>query len=150
MITWIYDNNGNRASVERWGSEDAARASLATLRNCMDCTLCTLCTRCTGCMGCMDCTRCKGCTRCTDCMDCTRCTGCMDCNMTLPNVRMPVSDPRGYAWLAIWEKDEWRIHAGCRNFTIEEARAHWMSPDYDGPDTVRETVPMALDWLVSR
>lgn len=39
--TWITDANGNRASVERWGSEEAARQSLATLRNCSDCSYCS-------------------------------------------------------------------------------------------------------------
>ena len=60
---------------------------------------------------------------------------------------MPVSEPRAYTWLATKEANGWRIRAGCRNFSIQEAREHWLSPDYDGPETVRDTVGFALDWL---
>jgi hypothetical protein len=45
-------------------------------------------------------------------------------------------DPRGYdlvCWLA--DKDQLMFLAGCRSFTLEEAQAHWGSPDY--PDRVR-------------
>jgi hypothetical protein len=97
MTTWIKDDHGNRASIESWGDEAAARASLATLKGCKDCTDCKDCARCTGCqdcagckdctdcvdcVGCTDCTDCRDCTDCTDCAgckDCVRCTGCMDC-----------------------------------------------------------------------
>lgn len=30
-MTWIKDENGNRCSVEYWGSEEAARKALASL-----------------------------------------------------------------------------------------------------------------------
>lgn len=49
MTTWITDGNGNRASVEYWGSEDAARASLATLKGCRNCDNCSGCSDCTDC-----------------------------------------------------------------------------------------------------
>lgn len=57
MTSWITDENGNRASVAEWGSEDAARASLSTLK---------------------DCSRCLNCSRCSDCSDCSRCSNCSD------------------------------------------------------------------------
>ena len=50
-MTWVADENGNRASVERWGSEEAARASLKTLDGCSDCYDCS---RCSGCSDCYD------------------------------------------------------------------------------------------------
>jgi hypothetical protein len=60
---------------------------------------------------------------------------------------LPVSDPRGYHHHAIWCGAEWRIRAGCRDFSIAEAREHWLSDDYDGPTMLRETMSFALDWL---
>ena len=48
MRTWITDENGNRASVEYWGSEEAARKSLETLTRCSDCSGCSDCSRCSG------------------------------------------------------------------------------------------------------
>ena len=47
-MTWITDKNGNRCSVERWGSEEAARAALATLEDCSECS------ECSGCYDCSD------------------------------------------------------------------------------------------------
>lgn len=41
MKTWITDKNNNRASIEFWGSEEAAQASLATLVNCSRCSDCS-------------------------------------------------------------------------------------------------------------
>lgn len=88
MKTWIKDDNGNRASVERWGSEEKALESLATIENCYGCTDCTRCygcTHCTRCVGCADCYGCTRCSRCTGCLGCygctrcTRCTGCVGC-----------------------------------------------------------------------
>ena len=46
MTTWITDTNGNRASVEHWGSKENAQASLDTLKNCTDCTDCPDCYNC--------------------------------------------------------------------------------------------------------
>ena len=46
MTTWITDSNGNRASVELYGSEAAARAALATNKRCRDCTNCSDCSDC--------------------------------------------------------------------------------------------------------
>lgn len=52
----------------------------------------------------------------------------------------------GYSVTANWVGEEWRIVAGCRNFTIAEARAHWGSPDYHTPRSGSRIVHM-LDWL---
>ena len=35
------------------------------------------------------------------------------------------SDPRGYRFVGVRHSDGWRIAAGCRWFTITEAREHW-------------------------
>jgi hypothetical protein len=42
-VTWITDENGNRASIELWGSESAARESLQTLKDCSRCSNCSRC-----------------------------------------------------------------------------------------------------------
>ena len=60
MTTWIIDENGNRASVEKWGNEKAARESLKTLKDCSDCT---------GCSDCSDCSYCSDCSGCVDAID---------------------------------------------------------------------------------
>ena len=60
---------------------------------------------------------------------------------------LPVSDPRGYWWYATVVGSVWKVRAGCRDFTITEARSHWMRDTYSGPGSVRETLPFALDWL---
>ena len=71
MPTWITDENGNRASVERWGSEEEARAALKTLKNCSRCTDCSGCTDCYDCSDCIDCPGCPGCSYCSRCTGCT-------------------------------------------------------------------------------
>ena len=38
------------------------------------------------------------------------------------------TDKRGYGFSAINCRGAWRIVAGCRNFTPEQAIAHWSSP----------------------
>ena len=78
--TWITDENGNRASVEYWGSEEAARKSLANLKECRNCSNCSDCSRCSGCSGCSDCSDCSGCSGCSGCSDCSGCSGCSGCS----------------------------------------------------------------------
>ena len=34
-------------------------------------------------------------------------------------------DSRGYAFEGIIVRDQWRVMAGCHNFSIEDARKHW-------------------------
>ncbi len=70
--TWITDENGNRCSVEYWGTEEKAREALASLKNCENCTNCSRCSYCSDCSDCSDCSRCSYCSRCSDCSYCSR------------------------------------------------------------------------------
>jgi hypothetical protein len=63
---------------------------------------------------------------------------------------VPISEPRSYTWLAIVEDGQWIIRAGCRKFTISEAREHWLSDNYDGPETIKLTIEAALNWVESQ
>ena len=47
---------------------------------------------------------------------------------------------------ASWQGAEWRILAGCRYFSIKQAREHWGSPDYHSPSGGSRTIAN-LDWL---
>jgi len=92
-MTWIEDNNGNRCSVERWGSKEAAHKALwsnktvravRTVRTVravrlFDCSGCSGCSRCSGCLGCSNCSDCSDCSSCSGCSDCSRCLGCSGC-----------------------------------------------------------------------
>jgi hypothetical protein len=94
-MNWITDDKGNRASVEFWGNEEAAKKSLTTLdgchycdncsgcsgcSDCSDCSRCSRCSRCSGCSRCSDCSDCSGCSDCSDCSGCSGCSGCSDCS----------------------------------------------------------------------
>src|ERR1017187_9593178 len=82
MKVWISDDNGNRASIYKWGSVDAAKAALATLVNCRyctDCKNCVGCNECNGCVGCSECAECRGCDGCKGWAGCEECTGCGQC-----------------------------------------------------------------------
>ena len=63
--TWITDHNGNRASIAKWGSEEAAKASLKTLRDCSNCWDCSNCRNCSNCWDCQNCQNCASCTKCS-------------------------------------------------------------------------------------
>ena len=82
MKTWISDNNNNRCSVEKYGSEESAKKALATLRGCSRCWDCSECSDCWGCSRCCDsaycsgCSDLSGCSRCWDCSECSQCSGC--------------------------------------------------------------------------
>jgi hypothetical protein len=52
----------------------------------------------------------------------------------------------GYTVGASWHDDHWRIQAGCRDFTIEEARNHWGDYDYELPSSGLRIIAM-LNWL---
>lgn len=60
---------------------------------------------------------------------------------------LPVQDPRGHCFAHAIETDSgWRIRVGCRNFSIEEAKAHWGKECYSD----REQGDMylyAIEWL---
>jgi hypothetical protein len=91
-VTWISDANGNKCSIEYFGSEDAARKALASLKeceNCINCSYCSYCSRCSYCSDCSccsdcsECSRCSGCSGCSccsDCSECSRCSGCSECS----------------------------------------------------------------------
>lgn len=49
--TWIKDANGNRCSVQRFGSAEAAKKALDSLDNCSDCSDCSDCFYCSYCSG---------------------------------------------------------------------------------------------------
>ncbi|MHC4066970.1 MAG: hypothetical protein ACYSUI_21040, partial [Planctomycetota bacterium] len=51
----------------------------------------------------------------------------------------------GYMVYGTW-RGEWRIIAGCRDFSIAEARSHWGSPEYHIPSSGSRIVVL-LDWL---
>ena len=55
---------------------------------------------------------------------------------------------QGYNVMAVWRDGAWRILAGCRDFPVEEAVAHWSAPDYHTPLSGRKTVA-AINWFVS-
>jgi hypothetical protein len=44
-----------------------------------------------------------------------------------------MADPRGYRPVAVAHADGWRISSGCRGLTVEEALAHWSSPEHEAP-----------------
>jgi len=51
----------------------------------------------------------------------------------------------GYLVYATW-RGEWRVIAGCRDFSVAEARVHWGSPDYHLPSS-GSRIAALLDWL---
>ena len=61
MNTWVEDGDGNKCSVEYFGSREVAERALASLKNCKNCTNCS---DCSGCSGCSDCSGCSVCSRC--------------------------------------------------------------------------------------
>ena len=42
-MTWLKDDNGNKCSVEYFGTKEAAQNALDSLKNCRDCTNCSRC-----------------------------------------------------------------------------------------------------------
>lgn len=55
MTTWITDADGNKCSVEYFGSAGAAQKALDSLKDCRNCV------NCSGCLDCSRCSRCLGC-----------------------------------------------------------------------------------------
>jgi len=126
MTTWITDNNGNRASAEYFGSEEKARAALATLENCHNCTNCRDCRDCTNCRACRDCRNCRDCSDCRDCHGCRDCRDCRDCTFVIKAEKPRVVGPfRSDRYQFVLNGDG-GVRAGCRVFaTMAEAREHW-------------------------
>jgi len=54
----------------------------------------------------------------------------------------------GYHVLAVWSerKSHWRIQAGCRDYTVSQARKHWGAKHYEHKGD-GERIVMMLDWL---
>ena len=52
MATWLRDTNGNKCSVEYFGTKEAAHKALDSLANCENCTNCSDCLGCSGCSYC--------------------------------------------------------------------------------------------------
>ena len=62
-------------------------------------------------------------------------------------ILLPAQDPRGYSWShATLTDDGWKIRAGCRDFSIEEAKAHW-GESYDGDREIGDMYLYAIEWL---
>ncbi len=60
---------------------------------------------------------------------------------------LPVQDTRGYSFAHAIETDEgWRIRAGCRDFSIEDAREHW-GAGYKGDREQGDLYLYAVDWI---
>ena len=79
MITWIEDDNGNKCSVEYFGSKKEAQKALDSLVDCKKCVNCVNCSECSYCVNCSDCSYCSRCSRCLDCLDCSDCSRCSRC-----------------------------------------------------------------------
>ena len=73
-MTWLKDANGNKCSVEYFGTNKAAQKALDSLEECGNCTNCYGCSECSGC------SRCSGCSGCSRCSRCSECSGCSDCS----------------------------------------------------------------------
>jgi hypothetical protein len=60
---------------------------------------------------------------------------------------LPVQDYRGHSWPHAIQTDAgWRIRAGCRFFSLEEARTHW-GDGYEGDRELGDMYLYACDWL---
>ena len=63
---------------------------------------------------------------------------------------LPVQDQRGYSFThATLTEDGWKIRAGCRLFTIEEAKAHW-GESYMGDREIGDMYLYAVEWLAKK
>lgn len=56
---WVIDERNNRASIERWGGEEAAKRALQSCYDCSDCSDCSRCSDCSDCYDCYDCSDCS-------------------------------------------------------------------------------------------
>lgn len=114
MTTWISDENGNKASVECWGSEEKAREALESCNNCINCNNCNNCNQCNDCIDCINCNNCNYCNCCNRCDNCNYCKECAVKFSTRSDGYTFYLDTANY------------IRAGCRMFhSFAEAREHW-------------------------
>lgn len=60
---------------------------------------------------------------------------------------LPVQDQRGYSFPhAVETRTGWRIRVRCRDFSIEEAKAHW-GEGYEGDREQGDMYLHAVEWL---
>ena len=60
---------------------------------------------------------------------------------------LPVQDTRGHSFTHAVQTDSgWRIRAGCRDFSVEEAREHW-GPRYSKDRDQGDMYLYAVGWL---
>lgn len=157
-MIFVSDQYGNTATIAFWGSEDAARASLATLtecrncRNCSDCSgcsdcsLCSYCSYCSGCLDCSGCSYCSRCSYCSGCLDCSDCSDCSRCSRVKDIDKKPAvigpSRSDGYQFVITMDGG---VRAGCRVFgSFEEARMHWLKTR--GGTLLGKETQRILDW----
>ena len=75
-MTWMRDGNGNKCSIEYFGTQEAASTALDSLKGCRDCINCSDCSRCSGCSDCSDCSTAPAAPTAPGCSDCSRCSRC--------------------------------------------------------------------------
>ena len=127
MTTWIKGKDGNKCSVEWFGSEEAAYKALASLKNCENCTNCSGCLRCSGCSDCLRCLDCSGCSHCSGCSRCSRCSRCSYCSRCSGVLQW--TGPKVDGLIAInglyWPVSISITHLqiGCRNYTLDNWEA---------------------------
>jgi len=59
-------------------------------------------------------------------------------------------DERGYRFIGWKRGDDLMISAGCRNYTISEARKHWGGSNYTGPKSNIQRVELIASIAVER
>ena len=70
-----------------------------------------------------------------------------DLSGSLGFILLPVQDARGYSFAHAVECDTgWRIRAGCRDFSISEAKQHW-GESYRGDREQGDMYLYAIEWL---
>ena len=63
-------------------------------------------------------------------------------------IMLPVGDYRGHtATHAILCEDGWHIRAGCRDFTLYEARDHWHEGNHITPYDIKRQYLAACDYV---
>jgi hypothetical protein len=83
MKLYVEDTQKNRAYIKKWGTREAAEASLKTLiwcRGCIDCENCVQCSHCKNCKNCANCVDCEGCVNCISCSLCKLCVYSRSCH----------------------------------------------------------------------
>ena len=105
----ITDKHGNTADTEYWGSEEAARASLATLKHCRACRNCSYCSYC------------------SYCSDCSRCSYCLEgfIHGVMGGYGWWVDPKTGRARVGCQERDDWETLTREQVSTLAHDAADW-------------------------